>query len=104
MSEVQQESKRSEETAAPQGHADGDDHPFSWILTALGCAAIAVGVHTSIWDDQVAGPVTHGRYRALREFMQSVGPNWTSAVFGAMAVGLLLVGVREIRAAYGSAE
>ncbi|MEZ0064765.1 hypothetical protein ABIA32_000753 [Streptacidiphilus sp. MAP12-20] len=32
--------------------------------------------------------------------MQAVGPTWVSVIFGVMAVGLLLVGVREIRAAY----
>jgi hypothetical protein len=100
---VQEQSRRSEQAGAAEGRADHEDHPFSWIFSALACAAIAVAVHTSLWDDQIAGGSTHGRYRALREFMQALGPTWTSVVFGAAAGGLLLVGVREIRAAYGSA-
>ncbi|MEY9966761.1 hypothetical protein ABIA33_004826 [Streptacidiphilus sp. MAP12-16] len=100
MSEVQEEIKQSEGTFAPEDPADHEDHPFSWIFTALGCAAVAGAVHTSLWDDQIAGSSTHGRYRALRGFMQAVGPTWISVIFGVMAVGLLLVGVREIRAAY----
>ncbi|MEZ0094807.1 hypothetical protein [Streptacidiphilus sp. EB129] len=100
--------QQSAQVATPSGSQDNaqtenkgsEDHPFSWILTAAGCAAFAVGAQTSLWDDQIAGSSTRGRYRAMREFMQALGPNWTSVVFGVAAALLLLVGIREIRAAY----
>ena len=97
MSEVREADRAADHH---QESEESEDHPFSWILTGAGCAAVAGLVHTSLWDDQVAGSNTSGRYQGLRALMQDMGPTAVSVFFGLLAAVMLLVGVRKIREMY----